>query len=210
TDDVTLYCNHETEEVRQLKINLEKARKINSTSRLRQLGLAHNKFHSAQRLSCDWAQVRPEWGLARNAAFIIAPRDLTSSLDLDGRCFLHSYDYKKDPEGVFLTTILGGLLAKDTRFFMTRSGRSFIISPSVALWFPSTSGLRPDLPTSDIIAPALRFALLNNSESSCPSGTLSFSSVGVEFSFAILILRFTKTSKCCSQDLIAVMVPLMY
>lgn len=56
--------------------------------------------------SQDWAQVRPEWGLARNAAFIVGPRPLTQPLNLDGRCFLHSYDWKGDPEGKALEVIL--------------------------------------------------------------------------------------------------------
>lgn len=54
----------------------------------------------------DWAQVRPEWGLARNAAFVCGPRELTRDADLDGRCFLHSYDPLADPDGVALEQIL--------------------------------------------------------------------------------------------------------
>ena len=46
--------------------------------------------------SRDWSQVRPEWGLAGNAAFIAAPRALTRGLDLKGRAFLHSYEHGKD------------------------------------------------------------------------------------------------------------------
>jgi len=61
--------------------------------------------------SQDWAQVRPEWGLAQNAAFIAAPRNLTSSIDLKGRCFLHSYDYKQDKDGEILTKILTAPMA---------------------------------------------------------------------------------------------------
>lgn len=106
TDEVVLFCKDETEEIQKLKHNLEKAGSINSAARLRKLGVKNCKADSAKIRSNDWAQVRPEWGLARNAAFIIAPRDLTSSLDLDGRCFLHSYDYNQDPQGSFLTTIL--------------------------------------------------------------------------------------------------------
>jgi hypothetical protein len=54
----------------------------------------------------DWAQVRPEWGLARNAALIVAPRSLTRDHDLDGRCFLHSYDPDADDDGRVLEQIL--------------------------------------------------------------------------------------------------------
>jgi uncharacterized protein YbcC (UPF0753/DUF2309 family) len=48
------------------------------------------------RRSRDWAQVRPEWGLAGCRAFIVAPRRRTRDLDLAGRAFLHSYDWRRD------------------------------------------------------------------------------------------------------------------
>lgn len=53
-----------------------------------------------------WGEVRPEWGLAGNAAFIVGPRAWTRDLDLAGRTFLHSYDWQSDPDGTALTTIL--------------------------------------------------------------------------------------------------------
>jgi uncharacterized protein YbcC (UPF0753/DUF2309 family) len=58
------------------------------------------------RRSADWAQVRPEWGLARHAAFIVGPGQMTSGLDLEARTFLHSYDWRADPDGTALETIL--------------------------------------------------------------------------------------------------------
>lgn len=50
------------------------------------------------RRSRDWAEVRPEWGLANNAAFIVAPRSRTAGLNLTGRTFMHSYEYQQDPD----------------------------------------------------------------------------------------------------------------
>ena len=46
--------------------------------------------------SADWAQVRPEWGLAGCRTFVVAPRERTRHLDLAGRSFLHSYDWRAD------------------------------------------------------------------------------------------------------------------
>jgi uncharacterized protein YbcC (UPF0753/DUF2309 family) len=46
--------------------------------------------------SRDWAQVRPEWGLAGNAAFIAAPRSRTRGIDFGGRAFLHEYIWQDD------------------------------------------------------------------------------------------------------------------
>ncbi|HET8807901.1 MAG TPA: DUF2309 domain-containing protein [Methylophaga sp.] len=54
----------------------------------------------------DWSEVRPEWGLANNAAFIVAPRDRTRSLPLDGRAFLHDYDWHNDPDSILLEQIM--------------------------------------------------------------------------------------------------------
>jgi uncharacterized protein YbcC (UPF0753/DUF2309 family)/NADH:ubiquinone oxidoreductase subunit 5 (subunit L)/multisubunit Na+/H+ antiporter MnhA subunit len=54
----------------------------------------------------DWAQVRPEWGLARNAAIVIGPRALTRGLDLEGRVFLHSYRSDLDADGSALEFLL--------------------------------------------------------------------------------------------------------
>lgn len=54
----------------------------------------------------EWSEVRPEWGLAGNAAFIVAPRARTAHLKLDGRTFLHNYSQAADPAGKTLELIL--------------------------------------------------------------------------------------------------------
>lgn len=54
----------------------------------------------------DWAQVRPEWGLAGNAAFLAAPRSASAGVDLEGRVFLHSYDADADADGSVLEAIM--------------------------------------------------------------------------------------------------------
>jgi uncharacterized protein YbcC (UPF0753/DUF2309 family) len=63
-----------------------------------------------KRHAMDWTQVRPEWGLSKNASFIIGSRTLTRALDLEGRAFLHSYDHRQDPSGELLIGILSGPL----------------------------------------------------------------------------------------------------
>jgi len=60
----------------------------------------------AGRRSVDWAQVRPEWGLSKNNLLIIGRRELTRPLNLEGRSFLHSYDYRQDESGKLLETIM--------------------------------------------------------------------------------------------------------
>jgi len=54
----------------------------------------------------DWSQVRPEWGLAGNAAFVAAPRARTRKADLGGRVFLHDYDHRADPDNGILELIM--------------------------------------------------------------------------------------------------------
>jgi uncharacterized protein YbcC (UPF0753/DUF2309 family) len=58
------------------------------------------------RKSKDWSEVRPEWGLARNAGFIAARRMRTHLVPLENRCFLHEYDFSKDSDHSILELIM--------------------------------------------------------------------------------------------------------
>ncbi|NVD06341.1 DUF2309 domain-containing protein [Vibrio sp. JPW-9-11-11] len=54
----------------------------------------------------DWSQTRPEWGLANNAAFIIAPRWRSRGVNLQGRVFMHEYSPSQDVTGEVLEKIM--------------------------------------------------------------------------------------------------------
>jgi len=54
----------------------------------------------------DWSQIRPEWGLAGCHSFIVAPRKRTRDLNLDGKSFLHNYDWNTDSGFKILESIM--------------------------------------------------------------------------------------------------------
>ncbi len=64
-------------------------------------------LRALQERARDWSEVRPEWGLAGNASFVVAPRERIRHLNLEGRAFLHDYRAEEDGEGYpVLTQIL--------------------------------------------------------------------------------------------------------
>lgn len=112
TDEVTIFdrgkipTSHE-EDVRRLQVWLAKAASIARTERSASLNVGSDDVDAAiMQRSRDWSQVRPEWGLARNAAFIAAPRERTRGLNLNGRSFLHDYDWRQDRDWGVLELIM--------------------------------------------------------------------------------------------------------
>ncbi len=98
-----------TADVDRLQEWLNMAGEATRAERATALGLpatATNLKPLLKRRSRDWSEVRPEWGLARNAAFIAARRLRTRGVNLAGRTFLHDYDCATDPDNSVLTLIL--------------------------------------------------------------------------------------------------------
>jgi len=62
---------------------------------------------SFRRRANDGSQTRPEWGLTRNAAFIIGPRDRSRGR-VFSRAFLHDYDARFDADGSVLEKLMTG------------------------------------------------------------------------------------------------------
>jgi uncharacterized protein YbcC (UPF0753/DUF2309 family) len=113
TDEVTLFDGDvpesHAEDLRRLREDLATARAGAAAERADDMGADPDRgVRETERRAADWAETRPEWGLAGNAGFVIGPRDLTADLDLDGRSLLHSYDWRTDPDGEALAAILTG------------------------------------------------------------------------------------------------------
>ncbi|MGJ4948905.1 YbcC family protein [Bradyrhizobium sp. HKCCYLS20291] len=103
TDAVTLFDESDVPaglapDLARLKVKLADAARLARLERSVLLGIRDTPDvdDAVIARSRDWSQVRPEWGLAGNAAFIAAPRSFTRGLDLGGRAFLHSYEAARD------------------------------------------------------------------------------------------------------------------
>ncbi|WP_276272492.1 DUF2309 domain-containing protein [Haloarcula litorea] len=113
TDEIELYDGDVPEshadDLDQLRADLATARENAAAERAESMGAdGSTAVAETERRAADWAETRPEWGLAGNAGFVVGPRELTSDLDLDGRAFLHSYDWSTDADGDALEAILTG------------------------------------------------------------------------------------------------------
>jgi len=89
---------------------LQRATQLAQRQRAGSLGIAESdtKVLSGRftERSRNWAEIRPEWGLADNAGFVVAPRARTRGIDLQGRCFLHDYDWRQDSDFGVLELIM--------------------------------------------------------------------------------------------------------
>jgi uncharacterized protein YbcC (UPF0753/DUF2309 family) len=113
TDEVKIFDeaaapSSHCDEIAALKERLAAAAELARLERAALLGIEKGPATRRKVLarSRDWSQIRPEWGLAGNAAFIAAPRARTTGLDLGGRSFLHSYHYEQDEGAKILELIM--------------------------------------------------------------------------------------------------------
>ena len=118
TDEVTIFDadllpESHASDLTRLKFWLQQAGHRARIERATSVGIEAHEATSEQILlhqfrlrSRDWSQVRPEWGLANNAAFLISPRKRSRGLDLQGRVFLHEYQSSDDPNGTVLEAIM--------------------------------------------------------------------------------------------------------
>jgi uncharacterized protein YbcC (UPF0753/DUF2309 family) len=100
TDEVTVYvADHPSEahvgDLDQARRWLESAGVRAREERALHLPRAE-RSHDIPRRARDWAELRPEWGLAGCQAFVAAPRSRTAGRNLAGRAFLHDYDWRQD------------------------------------------------------------------------------------------------------------------
>ncbi|WP_019956119.1 YbcC family protein [Yoonia vestfoldensis] len=108
TDRITLYADtaapDHVADIAQARKWLDAAGGVARAERALRLPGATAQTVMARAL--NWAEVRPEWGLAGCAAFVAAPRGATAGVDLGGRAFLHSYDWRADADFATLELII--------------------------------------------------------------------------------------------------------
>ena len=115
TDEITLFdldevpSSHEAD-VRRLNESFEQAGVAARDERARRFDKgasgAKDTWGMMTKRAKNWAELRPEWGLANNAAFVVARRSRTAHMNLEGRVFLHDYLCEQDSEFKILELIM--------------------------------------------------------------------------------------------------------
>lgn len=168
TDKVTLFETSAVDSnlLAQLETSLHAAGGITAIERSVLLGDAANQtdvVRAVRSRSLDWSQVRPEWGLAGNAAFIVAPRAWTRHSNLGSRAFLHEYDAAADTEAAVLEAVIGGPLvvgswinlqyygsATDNHHFGSGHKAIHNVVGGIGVALGNENDLRPGLPLQSV------------------------------------------------------------
>ena len=117
TDEVTLFVEGSASETHQADLAeirpvLAQAGVATRRERAPRLGLGdlpdYQVHEAVVKRASNWAEVRPEWGLAGNAVFIVAPRERSRHIDLEGRAFLHDYRFEDDKDHAILEAVMTG------------------------------------------------------------------------------------------------------
>ncbi|MEZ4936172.1 MAG: DUF2309 domain-containing protein [Crocinitomicaceae bacterium] len=115
TDEIS-YVNEDLipsnvrQKLNEIQAQLDKASTRSRVERSERLDISLSKTMNLKSAflnrSRDWSEVRPEWGLAGCNSFIIAPRKRTKGINLQGKAFMHSYDWQSDEEFKILEAIM--------------------------------------------------------------------------------------------------------
>ncbi|HEC73864.1 MAG TPA: DUF2309 domain-containing protein, partial [Methylophaga aminisulfidivorans] len=92
------YLKQASMQTRRARVN----KQVSAMTSMNDIALEQEQLEKTK----NWSEIRPEWGLANNAAFIIAPRSRTRCVDLKGRAFLHDYQWQNDTQFTLLEQIM--------------------------------------------------------------------------------------------------------
>ncbi|WPU67051.1 putative inorganic carbon transporter subunit DabA [Peredibacter starrii] len=101
-------------EFEKLRKNLNEAGARNAFERCQRFSSESAKSSPMEALkhvkerAVDLAQPRPEYGHSSNALAIVGRREMTRGLYLNRRAFLHTYDWRLDPDGSILKSVVVG------------------------------------------------------------------------------------------------------
>jgi hypothetical protein len=111
-DEIIIYPNNKfnpkiSEKIAKIKIDLEVAKRLaNRETKFDSDEIIDKIEENLLTKTIDWSETRPEWGLAKNACFIVGDRELTKNIDLAARSFLHSYNFEEDKDLSILNLII--------------------------------------------------------------------------------------------------------